>query len=164
MAFIGVIGEKQEFELIKNNLIKDMNKNELTLININKKSIENLQRVKFATIVVLNSLEKLLDENISLNNICRNIKYFIINSDLDIKQNPFWNISCNVITFGLNQKSTVPYSSITDETMLISVQRDFETEKKEHVEVGDYSIKIDKNDRTNLHEILVKFILEKLYY
>ena len=164
MAFIGLVAEKQKYEFVNNNLSKDMNKNDITLININKNSINNLQRVKFDAIVVLNSLDKLMVETQIINNICKNVKFFILNSDLEIINNPFDNITTNVITFGLNQKATVTFSSITDEDILVSVQREFKNSQNKTIEQGEYSYKISKIDRTNLQEILVEFIIEKIYF
>ncbi|MBR0350547.1 MAG: hypothetical protein IJH76_01770 [Clostridia bacterium] len=164
MAFIGIVAEKQKYDFIRKNLLKDMNKNDITLININKNSINNLQRVKFDAIVILNSLDKVIVETQAINNICNNVKYFIINSDLEVINNPFSNITTNVITFGLNQKATVTFSSITDENMLISVQREFKTIQNKKVEQGEYSYKINKIDRTNIYEILIEFIIKKLFF
>lgn len=164
MAFIGIVAEKQKYDFIRKNLLKDMNKNDITLININKNSINNLQRVKFDAIVILNFLDKVIVETQAINNICNNVKYFIINSDLEVINNPFSNITTNVITFGLNQKATVTFSSITDENMLISVQREFKTIQNKKVEQGEYSYKINKIDRTNIYEILIEFIIKTLFF
>lgn len=163
MAFIGIVCEKQKYEFVKNNISKDMNKNDISLININKKSINNLQKVKFDAIVFLNSLDKMDDETEAINNICKNVKFLIINSDLEVKNNPFYNIKTNIISFGLNQKATVTFSSITDEYILISVQREFKNSQNKRIEQGEYNCKINKIDRTNLHEILALFIVENLY-
>ena len=164
MIFIGVISEYQKFEILRKNIRNCENKNEITLININKKSIENLQNVKFDTIVLLDSLEKLECKVDNIQKMCTNLKYLIINSDIKIKTNIFLNIKANLITCGLNHLSTVTFSSITDELVLISVQRDFENGVGKLIEVGEYDFKIQKEERKNLHEILVNFIIEKIYF
>lgn len=164
MIFIGVISKYPEFEVLRKNIRSCKNKNEITLININKKSIENLKNVKFDTIVLLDSLEELKDKNNNLQKMCTNLKYLIINSDIEIRTNTFSHIKANVITYGLNHISTVTFSSIADETMLISVQRAFENYNKKNIEVGEYDVKVQKEERINLYEILLDFIIEKLYF
>lgn len=164
MIFIGVISEHQKFEILRKSIKKDENKNEITLININKKSIENLKNVKFDAIVLIDPLEKLENNINNLQKMCANLKYLIINSDVEIKTNIFSCIKANVITYGLNHISTVTFSSITDEMILISVQRNFENSSGKLIEVGEYNFKMQKKERINLHEILVNFIVEKLYF
>ena len=164
MAFIGIMGEKQRYEFIKNKIQQDMNKNNISIININKKSINNLQNVKFDAIVLLNSINIMMDEIKAVNNICKNVNYFIINTDLETKKNPFSNIKTNIITFGLNQKATVTFSSIQDENALISVQREFKNINNNIIEQGEYNYKMNKVDRTNLHGILTFFIIKNVFY
>ena len=125
MIFIGVISDRQRFEILKKNIRKKESKNEITLININKKSIENFKNVRFDAIAIIDSIEKIEDKMNNLEEICKNLKYLIINSDIEIKSNQLADIKSNIITYGGNHKSTVTFSSITDETVLISVQRDF---------------------------------------
>ena len=163
MAFIGVISEHQKFDIIKKNIQKNVNKNEITLININNKNIENLKNIKFDTIVLLDSIEKFKNQNSNLQLICNDIRYLIINSDIKIMLDVLADIKANILTFGLNHKSTITFSSITDENILISVQRSFMNKNEKLVEVGEYNLKINKEERTNLYEILVSFIIKQLY-
>ena len=162
MYFIGVISESKKFDAIKNILKKYMNKNDITLININKKSIINMKNVKFETIVICEALEKLENEIQYLQDICKEAKYLIINSDIEQKVNILNNYKLNIITYGLNHMSTVTFSSITDEMMLISVQRNFKSVTGKTIEVGEYNFQISKENRTNMHEVLVAFIIINL--
>lgn len=161
MIFIGVISEHQKFEVLRKN---SKYKSKITLININKKSIKNLKNVKFDTIILLDSFKKLEDEINNFKKMFTNLKYLIINSDIEIKTNIFSNIKANIITYGGNHTSTVTFSSITDEMMLISVQRSFENINGKLIEVGEYDFKMQKDERINLHEVLLNFIIEKLYF
>lgn len=156
MIFIGVVSEHQKFEILKRIIQRSGNKIEITLINLNKQSIENMKNVKFDSIMILNGIE---DFQIHL----KNLKYLIINSDLEIKKQILENVKTNIITFGLNQKSTVTFSSITDENLLISVQRNFKNNNNNIIEVGEYNAQIYENEREYLSEILAGFIIEKLY-
>lgn len=162
MFFIGIISKKQEFNELRSILQQNMNKKEITLININKQSIENLKNVKCDAIIIQSSLENLEKDDIE--EICKNSNYLIINSDIELKNKISSNVEANIITYGFNQKSTITFSSITDETALISVQRNFKNPKQNTIDVGEYSLNISKEERTLLHEILICFIIEKLFY
>ena len=52
MSFIGVFLDNKKFQILQ----KNMNKIDKTLININKKSIENVKNVKFDIIVISENL------------------------------------------------------------------------------------------------------------
>ena len=82
--------------------------------------------------------------------------------DIEINCSILKEIKTNIITYGLNHKSTVTLSSITDESVLIFVQREFENMENKAIEVGEYNIKIQKGNRTNIHEIMLAFILNNL--
>ena len=86
--------------------------------------------------------------------IYNGIKYLVINSDIDFKENVLPNIETNIITFGLNHLATVTFSSVTDENILISVQRNFSNSKGNTIDVGEYSIAIEKLYRNYIYEVL----------
>lgn len=163
MVFIGVIAEHPKYEHLKKIIQKKVNNNEIILININSKSIENLKNVKFDALVLMDSTEELNKKNELLKEVCKNIKYLIINSDIELKNTIFTTIKSNILTFGLNHKSTVTFSSITDEMLLVSVQREFEKPSNKLIEVGEYNIKINQIERNKLHEFLAGFIIKKLF-
>lgn len=163
MPFIGVILDNKKFDTLKNIMQKNMNKNDITLININKKNIENLKNVKFGAIVIGDSLKKIEDKICYLENFCKYSKFLIINSDIELKVNILKDKKINIITYGLNHKSTITMSSITDENMMISIQRSFKNSSGKVLEVGEYDFEIIKQDRTNIHEILIAFIILNLF-
>lgn len=159
---VGVIATNQKFEILKSILSKNSNKKQITLISINSKSIENLKTIKFDVIVLMDFLNKLKEKIIDLEKICEHIKYLVIDSDIEQKYDGWVNIKSNIITCGLNQKSTATYSSITDENLLISVQRGFNDFEGNLFEVGEYDTKIIPGLRDYLNEILIGFILLRL--
>lgn len=162
MSFIGVIWDSKKFQVLKKIVQKNMNKKDITLININKKSIENIKNVKFDIIIIGETLEHFQSEIEYVVKFCKQAKYLVINSDIEIKNDILNNIRSNIITFGLNHKSTITLSSITDELILISVQREFENMENKLVEVGEYNIETKKENRTNINEIMAAFIIIKL--
>ena len=122
-----------------------------------------MKNVKFDAIIVVDSIEKIENKFCNFEEMCQNLKYLIINADIEIKTKIFSKIKEYIITYGGNHTSTVSFSSITDETILISVQRNFENKNGKLIEVGEYNFEIGTQTRTNLHEILVEFIINELY-
>ena len=51
MPFIGVIAKENDNNFIKNAIIKNAKINKFEVININKKSIENIKNIKFDILV-----------------------------------------------------------------------------------------------------------------
>lgn len=161
MFFVAIISDYKEFELLSKKICN--NKNKITLININKESIVNLKNVKFDTIVIMDSIEDLEEKEIYLEEMCKDIKYLIINSDITIKTKNLSNIKSDIITLGSNNNATVTFSSIKDENLLISVQRGFKNKNDELIEIGEYVYEINMNDREHIYEILVEFIIKNIY-
>ena len=145
MNFIGVIGKDS------------LNSN---TIRINERNIENLKNIKFQIIIInsdLSKFENLLEE---VGIIIRNSEYVIINSDLDIKVDISDSIRKKIITCGLNQKSTVTVSSITEERVLIDLQREIETIDNKIIEPEE---KMATNyGNTDIHDILMNYAEETI--
>ena len=161
MCIIGIISGKKKFQNIEKIMKDDSNKNEFTLININSKSISNFKNIKFDIIVYLEEISDIRESE--LKTICQNIKYLLINADLEVN-NIFGNIETNIITFGLNHLASVTFSSISEEKILVSIQRSFKNMQKKDVEVGEYAITINKENRLFLYEILVFFTSLQINY
>ena len=58
MIFIGIMSECKSYENIKEKLKNE----EINLIHINKKSIENIKNIKFETIIINVKLEEFKEE------------------------------------------------------------------------------------------------------
>ena len=114
MFFIGIISEEKNEKYIKEMLKHNINNS--NVIFINEKNIDNIKNVKFK-IIVLN--KELINKN--LESILLNAEYLILNSDINVKL--VENLNLKVITYGFNSKATVTASSITEEEMLVCIQR-----------------------------------------
>ena len=159
MSFIGVVCEEKNFDIIKKILKKSKNKNDYKLININRKSLKNLKNVKFEVIVFLEYFNNFELETEEFKEICESANYLVVNSDLDYPNNIGGNIETNIISFGLNHLATVTVSSVTDENVLISIQRSFNNLKGNTIEVGEYNNFIESLFRNHIYEILTCFII-----
>lgn len=158
MHFIGVISNSKRFDILRK-MINNKNKNEYTLININNKSIENYKNIKFEIIILLELPKQFSENKNKFEKICNDAKIFLINSDIQFEEDFLKEIRANIITFGGNHLSTVTFSSVTDESILISVQRSFSNLKGKIIDVGEYSIFIKKIYRNFLNEVLASFII-----
>ena len=112
MAFIGIISDSQSEKQLKRILDARLNNisKEHTIIVINDKSIENIKNIKFETILVMDLKRVKTRENI-LNELFKNLKYLVINADMEDSLDVVNNMKLNIITFGFNSKSTITASS-----------------------------------------------------
>ena len=162
MIFIGVVSDNKKFEILRKIIYKNKNKSEVSLININIKSIDNLKKIKFEIIVLLDLPNQLEDNIDSLEEVCKDSNFLIVNSDIELKKNILKNVQTNIITFGMNHLATVTFSSVTDESLMISVQRNYPSINGDLIDVGEYNLSIQKTERNNLHELLVCYIIMSL--
>ena len=129
MFFIGIVSEEKNEKHIKD-ILKQKIENE-NVVFINEKNIENIK--------VLN---KGID-NKNIKNILLNAEYLILNSDINVKIDLIENLDLKVITYGFNSKSTVTASSVTEEEMLICVQRNIINIKGKKIEPQEINIEKD---------------------
>lgn len=162
MIFIGVVSDNKKFEILRKIIYKNKNKSEVSLININIKSIDNLKKIKFEIIVLLDLPNQLEDNIDSLEEVCKDSNFLIVNSDIELKKDILKNVQTNIITFGMNHLATVTFSSVTDESLMISVQRNYPSINGNLIDVGEYNLSIQKTERNNLHELLVCYIIMSL--
>ncbi|MCI8587372.1 MAG: hypothetical protein HFJ49_02020, partial [Clostridia bacterium] len=107
MSFIGIIASEKQVNEIKKIILKQDKDRQLQIIAINSKSIENILNIKFETIIIMDSVEKLYNEIENIRKVISKSEYLIINSDLEIKSEILENIKTKTITYGLKQKSTI---------------------------------------------------------
>lgn len=136
MFFIGIVSEEKNEKHIKD-ILKQKIENE-NVVFINEKNIENIKNIKFKIIV----LNKGID-NKNIKNILLNAEYLILNSDINAKIDLIENLDLKVITYGFNSKSTVTASSVTEEEMLICVQRNIINIKGKKIEPQEINIEKD---------------------
>lgn len=136
MFFIGIVSEEKNEKHIKD-ILKQKIENE-NVVFISEKNIENIKNIKFKIIV----LNKGID-NKNIKNILLNAEYLILNSDINVKIDLIENLDLKVITYGFNSKSTVTASSVTEEEMLICVQRNIINIKGKKIEPQEINIEKD---------------------
>ena len=153
MFFIGIISEEKNEKYIKEMLKHNINNS--NVIFINEKNIDNIKNVKFK-IIVLN--KELINKN--LESILLNAEYLILNSDINVKL--VENLNLKVITYGFNSKATVTASSITEEEILVCIQRnivDMYNNKFEPQEIN-----IERNELLDIYDNMYIMCIKILYF
>lgn len=162
MTFIGMISDYKSSERVKE-MLKNKRKEKINLININKRSISNIKNIKFDAIIIDLSLQNFENEKRVIEKLCENIKYLIINTDINKEINFPQNKDCKIITYGLNQKATVTVSSITDTNVLLYLQKNIKNNREEIVEVEERQIQVQQDNNPKIYEILINHILFLIY-
>ena len=159
MIFFGIISSKKDFDIMKKEIEKSL-KN-VNLILISEDNIENLQNIKFEALIINDELHIKESNIMFFQKICENLKYLIINSDrnnfLDILNN---NRLC-VITYGLNHKCTVTESSITEEYVLVALQREIIDKYGNLMVIGEKRVNTVKE--MDVYGVMAIFILKLIY-
>jgi len=163
MSFIGIIAENKFFENVKTNIEKNINDKKLNILNVNINSIENIKNIKFDIIIINTNLKKFENKKDILEKICSQAKYIILNSDIELGLNLLENETLNIITYGLNHKSTVTISSLTQSNILVYLQRNIKNMHEQIIEVEEKQIEIDEKLKLKTYEILVIYIISIIY-
>jgi len=163
MSFIGIVSDNKSFDNIKNKILENITEPKINILSINLQSINNLKNIKFETIIIDNGLEKLKGYEQTLEQILKNAKYLVINTDINSKIQFSENDNIKIISYGLNHKATVTISSITDENILIYLQRNIKNLKGNILEVEEKNIKIGENESIKIYEILILHVVSLIY-
>lgn len=163
MHLIGIFSNHLEYEMIKQNITKNMKRKDLALIHINSKNIENMKNIVFETMVLCNQ-EKINDmqKNI-LNKLCSHSMFLIINADVFCNTKMISNTEINGISYGLNQKSTITISSMQEDKAIISIQRNMNNLQQKKIEMGEIAIDLKKYRQKNIETVLAIFTISLIY-
>ena len=163
MPFIGVLSKESDSNFIKKEVIKNSKNNKFEIININRKCIENIKNIRFETVIINDDLADFFKTSKYLEDILRNVKYLVINSDVVKDLEVLVNSNINVITYGLNQKATITMSSIMTEKILICVQNKFRNIFGEFVEEQEVNVEISKNNLKKICNSMAVFFIFSIY-
>lgn len=139
MFFIGVVTNQKNESYIKNKLSKILPIE--NIIFITDKNILNVKNIKFETIII----DAKINNKVELRKILSTAKYVILNSDIDMNLEVINDLNLTVITYGFNNKSTFTVSSITENSIIICLQRIIFGKNEIEIEPQEYQFKIDKN-------------------
>lgn len=160
MSLIGIIAKKKDIKEIKNNL--DI---VYEVIEINNKSIENLKNIKFEQIIINKDLALNKQEEEYIKKLINATKYIIINADINIQilNNIEIDKPLKIITYGFNSKSTISISSVKEDYIILSIQREIEKLNNEKIENQEKKIELIKGENNNIYIKIIKFIIKELH-
>ena len=148
MIFIGIVTDIKSENYIK----KIQNNNSVLkkyhIIFIRENSIDNIKNIKFETILVNREFE----DKDSLNKLIAKSEYVIVNEDIGTIIDLLKDIKSNIITYGFNSKSTITMSSVTDDSIQVSVQRNIISKKSE---VEQQEISLNKEAKSDVYDIML---------
>lgn len=146
MHTIAIISK--DMELI-NQLIKHYQVIILTEENISKHIKANIE------ILVI---EEKIENNKELEVICNQSKYIILQDNVNLNIKLKNNLP--IITFGFNHKSTLTVSSVSDEKIIMCIQREIKSLKNRVIEPQE--IKIKNNDKYNINRCIIPKIIQEI--
>ena len=154
MHLIGFITNSKNENYIKKELSTIVTDN--SVIFINDKNLENIKNITFEILVIDNELKNRADYR----KIISKAKYIILNSDFNANLEVLNNLNLLIITYGFNSKATFSVSSITENNIIICLQRII-NDKNKKIEPKEYSIEIEKN--VEKYAIIATKIIKILY-
>ncbi len=159
MPLIGIVAKKKDIQTISKEV------NNVEIVQITEESIENLKNIKFDEIIFLEDIKIKKDAYKYMSEIISNVKYLIINADIDIKILREVSIKepISLITFGFNPKSTVTISSVNEDKIIVCVQRNITKTNQNIIETQEKEIKIDKGTNRKIYNNLSVFIIKELH-
>jgi len=152
MFIIGIIANSAQAKQIE----KEIKQENIKIIWINNKSIENVKNITLEIIIMQNIEEKLKENNESLKKILKNSRYILLNTDISIDSKIFEITKAQIITYGLKQKSTITTSSIEENQTIVSIQRAFKNVKGQVVERQEIPTELNKKGINNIYITLIK--------
>lgn len=139
MAFIGIIADEANENWMKKKLKDQLQVSESSILFIKEKSIENIKNIKLETVLLAREFK-----NIEVfKKLLEGTKYLVVNSDIANNLNILDNLELTVITYGFNSKATITASSVTEDTMLLCVQRNIQDIKHRTIEAQEISVDIE---------------------
>ena len=152
---IGIVARKKDIKDIKRKLGENYE-----LIELNSESIKNLKNIKFDEIIYNKDINLTEEEYKFMREIINKTKYILINSDEKIKIPE--NILIKIITFGFNSKSTIMISSVKENYIIISVQREIEKLNGDIIENQEKKIEIEQNKKSSIYNEIINFLIKEL--
>lgn len=156
MLFIGIITDQKSENDIKRLLANNNFLTENNVIFIREKNIDNIKNVHFDTVVINKEFEKTEE----LNKLLENAKNVIINIDTNIENKGLNVVNSNIITYGFNSKSSITISSVTDDDVLIYLQRNI---CNNYGEIEVQEIKIENNPNYSIYDLIIVLTLFLLH-
>lgn len=146
MPFIGIISEENQENCIRREILNNLDLRESSVLFIKEKSIEDILNIEFETIVIARKFEKIE----KLKKLLKNTKYIIVNSDIQTNLKILEDVEASIITYGFNSKATITASSVSDDEVLLCIQRNITTKKGKVIEPQEINVDMIENTNATL--------------
>ncbi len=160
MIFIGMMANQKEYEMIKNEIEKQMGKEKVSMVFIHEENIQNLQNIKFDVLIIHEKMP-IQKHMKAFEKICQNLRNLLINFDKNNNLEVLNGNRMTVITYGLNHKCTVTVSSIQEDSIMVALQREILNKQGNLQEIEEKRIHTIENLDVYGHMLL--YILSILY-
>ena len=141
MPFIGVIADEKNENFIRREIVDNLKLRESSVLFIKEKSIENIKNIKFEAIILARKFKNME----ILKKMLANTNYLIVNTDRIKTLEIFNESNLKIFTFGFNSKADVTASSVTEDGVLICVQREIQTIKGNIIEPQEIKINSEED-------------------
>lgn len=157
MSFIGIVTNSKNEESMVKKIFKLFPAD--NIIFITSKNIDNIRNIQFETIVINGNIK----DDIKLKNIITKSKYVILNTDVELEKELWKDLNLTIISYGFNNKATFTISSVSENNIIICLQRTIKNIFDEKIEPQEFEEKNDTNVDINviLYEKIVQLIYSK---
>lgn len=155
MSFIGIITNTKNETYIRKELRGNFKEEEI--IFITDRNIENMRNIRFETIV----MDTKLQNRVELKKILLKVKYLILNADIKFEPEMFEDLNLIVISYGFQNKATFTISSVSDNHIIICLQRIMRTISGTKYEPEEFEVRCNQN--IDIHVILCLQIILLFY-
>ena len=157
MSFIGIVTNSKNEESMVKKIFKLFPAD--NIIFITSKNIDNIRNIQFETVVINGNIK----DDVKLKNIITKSKYVILNTDVELEKEFWKDLNLTIISYGFNNKATFTISSVSENNIIICLQRTIKNIFDEKIEPQEFEEKNDTNVDINviLYEKIVQLIYSK---
>lgn len=157
MSFIGIVTNSKNEESMVKKIFKLFPAD--NIIFITSKNIDNIRNIQFETVVINGNIK----DDVKLKNIIAKSKYVILNTDVELEKEFWKDLNLTIISYGFNNKATFTISSVSENNIIICLQRTIKNIFDEKIEPQEFEEENDTNVDINviLYEKIVQLIYSK---
>lgn len=155
MSFIGIVTNSKNEESMVKKIFKLFPAD--NIIFITSKNIDNIRNIQFETVVINGNIK----DDVKLKNIITKSKYVILNTDVELEKEFWKDLNLTIISYGFNNKATFTISSVSENNIIICLQRTIKNILNEKIEPQEFKEENDTN--VDINEILYEKIVQLIY-
>lgn len=156
MSLIGILTESNNEKYLKQELEKITNQDQIFFLN--EECIKNLKNITFETVLLGKKIENNKEDIIKTIKKANNL---IFNTDIIENINLLDNLQLKLITYGFNSKATITTSSISENKIIVCLQRGIQNIKGQKIEPQELQMNIKNN--INSYGVMELLSLKLLY-